>query len=254
MSTFRSDHDARGAMERAQTTLDNASIQAKEALVGYRRAANAALQDPMTPREGRAYRVGELRKQATEKLREIEQSAQASVETARRAAEFLIRDQRSVGEQNRDDNRLRLEWERQKMLLDAGVPAHDLARRAGEAGDKTAVDALAFFGRSYLEASIVGRGGNLGDFRQQFDALDTTLKEAKAATGTPAEVLLGDLSEGADEVSLVATRARQEIEGGEPVAALHVEGADFSKSVGIARENATLLSQMGGGDAARRAS
>ncbi len=251
---FKSDYDARTAMEKAEREIDNATTQAKEVLVGHRRAVNSALSDQMVPPSGRAYRVGELRKQASQKLLDIESEARAAVKAAAEAADYLARDQRSVGEQTRDDGRMRLAFERARLLLDAGTPAHQVVSRAVESGDKDTIRAMEFFAKTHLEASVLGRGGNVGDYRQQFDALDRTLKEAKRVTGHPAETVLGDLSAGADAVALITTRARQEVQGGEPVVALHVEGADFSDTVDVARENATLLSRMGGGDAARRAS
>ncbi len=54
MVKFSSDYDARAAMEKAQHELDNATKRARAALVGYRKAANTALNDEMVPASGRA--------------------------------------------------------------------------------------------------------------------------------------------------------------------------------------------------------
>lgn len=251
---FKDDYSARAAMEKAQRDLDNLTTQAKEALVGYRRAASKALGDQMVPPSGRAYKVGELRKQASQKLLDIESNARASVKAAAEAAAYLSRDQRNIAEQNRDVNLDRLAWDRAKLMLDAGVPAHEVVSRAAERGDEATVRALDYFGPTHLEAQIRGRGGNVGDHRQTFDSLTGALDAARSKH--PAETVLGDLSAGADDVSLIAQSARREVQGGEPVVALHGEGegADFSETVGLARENAQLLDRMGGGDLAWSAS
>ncbi len=244
---FKSDYDARAALEKAQTDLDNATKRAREALVGYRRAANAALQDPMTPHEGRAYRVGELRKEASQRLLDIESEARASVKAAQEAAEYLSRDQRSIAEQNRADNRMRLAWDRARMMLDAGVSAAEVVSRATGKGDRETLDAMAYFAEAHLEADIRSRGGNVRDHAQRFDALDGALKQAKKQTAHPAETVLSDLGEQADEVALIATVARQEVEGSrEPIVSLHTEGGDFSETVDVARENARLLGEVSG--------
>lgn len=250
---FKDDYSARAAMEKAQRELDNATAQAKEALVGYRRAASKALNDQMVPASGRAYKVSELRKQASQKLLDIESNAQASVRAAAEAAAYLSRDQRTIGEQNRDDNKMRLAWERAKLMLDAGVPGAEVVARAAEQGDAATIEAMSFFAPTYLEADIRKRGGNTGDHQQQFDALDGALEQARPKH--PSETLLGDISADAENVSPISMRARQEVQGGDPVVALHVDnGGGFSETVHIARENAQLLSRMGGGEAARRAS
>ncbi len=133
------------------------------------------------------------------------------------------------------------------MQLDAGINAHEIVSRAAESGDRLTVEAMDYFGRTYLEADIRGRGGNVGDHGQRFDALDGALAEAKARTAPPASKALGDLGETAEAVELIATRAADEIRGGDPVVSLHVDGGDFSGNVHLARENRTLLSRMGGG-------
>ncbi len=147
---------------------------------------------------------------------------------------------------------MRLAWERARMMLDAGVHAHEVVSRAAEQGDGLTVEAMEFFAPTYLEANIRGRGGNTSDHRQRFDALADSLKGAKAQTAPPASKALGDLGETADAVELIATRAADEIRGGDPVVSLHVDGGDFSGNVQVARENAQLLSRMGGGNVAVR--
>ena len=235
------------AMEKAQRELDNATNRAREALVGYRKAANKALNDEMVPASGRAYKVGELRKEAMQKLHRIESEARAQVEAAAEAASYLSRDQRSLGEQNRADSRMRLAWDRARMMLDAGVSPAEMVGRAVEKGDRETVEAMRYFAEAYMEAAIRGRGGNVKDHAQQFDALDGALKEAGKLTRHPAETVLSDLSGHADEVALIATVARQEVEGSrEPITALHTDGGDFSDTADIARENAQLLSRIGG--------
>ena len=255
---FRNDEQARDAMESAQRDLDNAAYQTRTALNDYRRATRAALRDPMIPDGGKVYKVGELRKQTTEKLRQIEQNARAAQGKAKEAAEYLTRDQRTVGEMTRDDQRMRLAWDRAQMMLNAGIPAHEVVTRAADQGDRLTIEAMEFFAPTYLEADIRGRGGSLNDIGHDTEALRQALTSAKAATASPAETVLGDLGEQAEAVEMVATRARDEVAGGDPIAALHVDlpdgVGDFSETVGVARENAALLNQMGGGDAARRAS
>ena len=255
---FRNDEQARTAMEDAQRDLDNAAYQTRTALNDYRKATRAALADPMIPDGGKVYKVGQLRQQTTDKLRQIEQNARAAQGKAKDAAEYLTRDQRTVGEMTRDDGRMRLAWERAEMQLKAGIPAHEVTRRAADAGDRLTVEALDYFGRTYLEADIRGKGGSLSDIGHEFGALEQALASAKAQAAPPALTVLGDLGETAEAVEMVATRARDEVAGGDPIAALHVDlpdgVGDFSETVGIARENAALLNQMGGGDAARRAS
>ncbi len=258
MATFRSEGQAQKAIEDAQRDVDNAGYQTRTALNDYRKATRATLRDPMIPDGGKVYKVSELRKQTTEKLRQIEENARAARASAREAAEYLARDQRTVGEMTRDDGRVQMAWSRARMMLDAGIRAHEIVTRAAEQGDKTTIEAVDYFGRTYLEADVRGRGGNTNDHRERFDALDAALKQAKAATAHPAETVLADLSDDAEAVEMVATRAREEVAGGDPIAALHVDLADgvgdFSETIGIARENATLLSQMGGETAIRRAS
>lgn len=239
---FNSDYDARRAMENAQTALDKATNQARQALVGYRKAANSALNDEMMPQSGRAYKVGELRKQASQKLLRIESEARAQVEAAGEAAQYLARDQRSLGEQNRSDNLMRLAWDRARMMLDAGVSPAEMVGRAVEKGDRETLAAMSYFAEAYMEADVRGRGGNPKDHAQQFDALDGALKEAEKLTRHPAETVLSDLSGHADEVALIATVARAEVEGSrEPIVALHTDGGDFTDTVDIARENVALL-------------
>ncbi len=247
MVKFKSDYEAREAMEKAQRDLDNATTRAREVLVGYRRAANKALGDAMVPREGRAYRVGELRKEASQKLLDIESNARASVKAAAEAAEYLAGDQRTVHEQNRADQRMRLAWDRAKMMLDAGVSATEVVGRAAQRGDRETLDAMAYFAEAHLEADIRSRGGNVRDHAQRFDALDGALKQARKQTAHPAETVLSDMGEHADEVALISTVARQEVEGSrEPITALHTEGGDFSDTVDIARENVALLGEVSG--------
>lgn len=250
MTAFRSEGEAQKAIEDAQRGLDNAGYQARTALNDYRKATRATLRDPMIPDGGKVYKVSELRKQTTEKLREIEQNAQAAVAKARGAAEYLARDTRSATEQMRDDGRVQMAWNRAKMQLDAGIPAHEIVTRAAGAGDRLTIEAVDYFGRTYLEADIRGRGGSLNDIGQQFDALADALDRAKAATAHPAQTVVGDLSHDAEQLAAVAARARDEVAGGDPIAALHVDLSDgvgdFSETIGIARENATLLNQMGG--------
>lgn len=242
MVKFKSDYDARAQMEKAQRELDKATSEARQALVGYRTGANSALNDEMVPASGRAYKVGELRKVASQKLLDIESGARASVKAAEEAAAYLARDQRSLGEQNRADALMRQEWDRQKMLLDAGVSPAELVGRAVESGNKVAIEAVGYYAPTYMEASIRGRGGNVKDHAQQFDALDGALKEAQKLTRHPAETVLSDLSGHADEVALISTVARAEVEGSrEPITALHTEGGDFSDTVDLARENVSLL-------------
>jgi hypothetical protein len=255
MVKFNSDYDARAAMEKAQRDLDKATNEARQALVNYRKQANAALNDQMVPVSGRAYRVGELRKEASQRLLDIESDARASVRAAEEAAAFLARDQRNIAEQNRADNRMRLAWDRAEMMLKAGIPASEIVGRASEKGDTETIEAMSYFAEAHLEADIRGRGGNPRDHAQQFDALHSSLQQAKKQTQHPAQTVLSDLAGHADEVALIATVARQEVEGSrEPITALHTEGGDFSETVGIARDNAQLLNQMGGETAIRRAS
>ena len=242
---FKDDYSARAAMEKAQRELDNATTQAKEALVGYRKATSKALNDQMVPQSGRAYKVGELRKQASQRLLDIESNARASVQAAAEAAAYLSRDQRSLGEQSKDRDLMRLAWDRAKIMLDAGIPATELVARAQRQGDAHTVEAMSFYAPTYMEASIRGSGGNVGDYGQQFDALNSALESARPKH--PAETLLGDISADAENVSLIGARARQEVQGGDPIVSLHADGGDFSETVGIARENQTLLSRLGGG-------
>ncbi len=242
MVQFRTDYDARSAMEKAQRELDKATNQAREALVGYRKAANSALNDPYMPSGGKQHKVGELRKKAAQRLLDIESEARAQVEAAQKAAEYLSRDQRTLGEQNRADSRMRLAWDRARMILDAGVSPGEMVGRAVEKGDRETVEAMSYFAEAYMEADIRGRGGNPKDHGQQFDALDGALKEASKLTRHPAETVLSDLSGHADEIALISTVARQEVEGSrEPIAALHTDGGDFSDTVDLARENVALL-------------
>ncbi len=247
MVKFSTEYQARDAMEKAQRDLDNATKQARETLINYRKATNKALSDQMVPESGRAYKVGELRKEASQRLLDIESEARASFKAAAEAAAYLARDQRSIAEQNRADNRMRLAWDRARMMLDAGVSAAEVVSRATGKGDRETLDAMAYFAEAHLEADIRSRGGNVRDHAQQFDALDGALKQAKKQTAHPAETVLSDLGEQADEVALIATVARQEVEGSrEPIVSLHTEGGDFSETVDVARENARLLGEVSG--------
>ncbi len=254
MTTFRSESQAADAIERAERELDTVTEQVR-ALVGDQRVrVNRVLKDEMIHEGGRVYKVGEIGKETLEKLRGLEGRATAARASAKEATDFLTRDTRSATEAMRDDARVQMAWDRAKMMLDKGIPAHEVVTRAAGQGDRLTVEAMEFFAPIYLEADIRGRGGSLSDIGHDFDALTNSLKSAKAETAPPAVKVLSDLGEQADAVDLIATRARIEIEGGEPVVSLHVDGGDFSKNVHLARENQTLLSRMGGGDAARRAS
>ncbi len=186
--------------------------------------------------------MGELRKEASQRLLDIESDARAAVRAAQEAAEYLSRDQRSIAEQNRADNRMRLAWDRAEMMLKAGIPASEIVGRAAGKGDTETVEAMGYFAEAHLEADIRGRGGNVRDHAQRFDALHGSLQQAKKQTQHPAQTVLSDLAGHADEVALISTVARQEVEGSrEPITALHTDGGDFSETVEIARENAALL-------------
>lgn len=106
---------------------------------------------------------------------------------------------------------------------------------------------MEFFGPTFLEADIRGKGGSLNDIGHQFESLEQALKQARAETASPAVKALGDLEETGDAVDLIAARAADEIRGGDPVVSLHVDGGDFSQNVHVARENAQLLDNMGAG-------
>jgi hypothetical protein len=258
MTAYRNEQQARDAMESAQRDLDNLGFQTRNALDGHRKAVRAALRDPMVPDGGKVYRVGELRTQATDKLREIDEKIRQAQAKAKGAAEYLTRDTRSATEQTRDDQRVQMAWNRARMMLDAGVSAHEVVSRAAEQGDRATVEAMHYFAPTHLEASIHARGGNVGDYQHQTGALQDALKSAKAATAHPAQTVLADLSETAEALGTVTARAREEVAGGDPIAALHVELADgvgdFSGTIATARENAALLSRLGGETAIGRAS
>lgn len=253
-TTFRNDEQAVEAIERVGSDLDGLALDAKNTLEEYRRATNAALKDPYTPDAGKAHKVEGLRAKVQEDLREIEEKAEVAVGSARAAADHLARDKRSVAEQTRDDARVGAAFERARMLLDAGVQAHDVVSRAVDAGDKDTIRAMELSGRTYLDADMHRRGGSKGDYRHRFQALDEALKKASALTQHPAQTTATDLSETAEEVGVVAQVALREVRGGKPVAAIPtVEGSDFTGTVDLARENVQLLNQMGG-ETVRRAS
>ena len=253
-TTFRNDEQAGEAIERAGGYLESLTLDAKNTLEAYRRESNAALKDPYVPDAGKAHAVEKLRAKAKADLREIEEKAQAAVGSARVAAEYLARDTRSVAEQARDDARTRMAFDRAEMLLAAGARPHDVVSQAVEAGDKDTIRAMSFYGRTWLEADRQRRGGSKGDYRERFAALDGALKDASSIVQHPAQTAASDLSELGEDVGLISARARREVEGGDPIVSLHADGGDFSETVGIARENAALLNQMGGGDVSRRAS
>lgn len=248
MATFRNDQQARDRMEEAQKNVDNCAQETRTILDAHRKAENAVLKDPYMPDGGKQHKIGLLRSETNEKLHQIEQRTQAAQSAAKEAAGFLTRDTRSATEQTRDDGRMRLAWERAKMMLDNRIPAHEVVSRAAEAGDRLTIEAMEFFGRTYIEADIRGRGGSESDRREQFAALDRTLAEAKETTAPPAVKALGDLESDAESVNLVATRARQEVQGGDPISALHGDLPDglrdFTDTIHIARENAALLGGM----------
>lgn len=157
MATFRNDQSARDRMEEAQRNVDNCARETRTILDAHRKAENAVF--PYMPDGGKQHKIGLLRSETNEKLDQIEQRTQAAQSAAKEAAEFLTRDQRSATEQTRDDGRMRLAWERAKMMLDNRIPAHEVVSRAAEAGDRLTVEAMDYFGRAYLEADIRGRGG-----------------------------------------------------------------------------------------------
>lgn len=251
---FRNEQQAADAFEKAQRELDGVTEQIRALVGDHRVRVNRVLKDEMIHQGGRVYRSGEIGKETLGKLRGLEAQAKAAKEAAKEATDYLTRDQRTATEQARDDGRMRLAWERAQMMLAAGIPAHEITRRAAEQDDRLTVEAMEFFAPTYMEADIRGRDGSLNDIGHQFEALTESLKSAKAETAPPAVKALADLGETGDAVDLIATRAADEIRGGDPVVSLHVDGGDFSGNVHIARENKTLLSRMGGGDVVRRAS
>lgn len=251
---FKNETQAADAFERAQSELDTVTEQIRALVGDHRVRVNNVLKDEAIHQGGRVYRAGEIGKETLEKVRGLEARAKAARASAKEATDYLSRDTRTVGEMARDDGRMRLAWDRAEMQLKAGIPAHEITRRAAEQGDRLTVEAMEFFGPTYLEADIRGKGGSLNDIGHQFGSLTDALTQAKAETASPAVKALGDLEETGDAVDLIAARATDEIRGGDPVVSLHVEDGDFSKNVHIARENTQLLDTMGGGGAVRTVS